>query len=376
MKEYDIRKAFDAIERELIASMIRNLKHHRAEETKQGFKWEMWQVKQLEVLERYKKDNKSKFNKQFSNINNSIEELIRMAKQEGGMKQEIAILKAMKQGFQPKTIPQRIKKWFEEMKRKSLGEIIDAILKRNTPMRTSGDFFKVNDRKLNALIEATQNDFKKAEYAMLRMAEDQYRQIIFNAQVYANAGGTTYEKAVDMATKDFLSRGINCIEYKNGARHRISDYADMAIRTANKRAYLIGEGEKRKEWGISLVIVNKRGNPCPKCLPFCGKILIDDVWSGGSKEDGNYPLMSQAIAKGLYHPRCKDVHSTYFEGISTPPEKGWTQEEIDELESNYKKEQYRKYAKQQEEKYSRLAEFSLDKENKKKYAKKKQEWSE
>lgn len=117
-----------------------------------------------------------------------------------------------------------------------------------------------------------------------------------------------------------LSRGLNCIEYKNGARHTLPDYADMAIRTASKRAYLQGEGEKRQEWGITAVIVAKRGNPCPKCLPFVGKVLIDDMWSGGKASDGPYPLMSVAMARGLYHPRCKDSHSTYFPGISTADE--------------------------------------------------------
>ncbi|MDQ9892119.1 phage minor capsid protein, partial [Acinetobacter baumannii] len=64
------------------------------------------------------------------------------------------------------------------------------------------------------------------------MANDQYRKIIFNAQVYANTGAGTYEQAVDMATKDFLAAGINCIEYANGSRHNIKEYARMAIRTA------------------------------------------------------------------------------------------------------------------------------------------------
>lgn len=125
---------------------------------------------------------------------------------------------------------------------------------------------------------------EKAETAVLRMANDQYRKVIFNAQVYANSGAGTYEKAVDMATKDFIAAGLNCVEYANGSRHTLADYADMAIRTASKRAYLQGEGQKRQEWGISTVIMNKRGNPCPKCLPFVGKILIDDVWSGGSSK--------------------------------------------------------------------------------------------
>ena len=113
-------------------------------------------------------------------------------------------------------------------------------------------------------------------------------------------------------------------------------YKRQAIRTASKRAYLQGEGEKRQEWGIATVIVNKRGNPCPKCLPFCGKVLIDDVWSGGSRdgvdpETGKrYPLMSKAIEYGLYHPRCKDSHTTYFPGISTADDT-WTEEELESI---------------------------------------------
>ena len=272
--DYDIEKAFRTIEDELIASMIRNLDHHRAEETKEGFNWTQWQVEQIKALERYKAENKKKFTKSFSNINDSIEAMIFAARQAGGTEQERKILRAIKKGFKASKVPQG----------------------------AEGAFFKLNTRKLEALIKATKADFTRAEHSMLRMSEDKYRQIIFNAQVYANTGAGTYEKAVDMATKDFLKAGINCIEYANGSRHTVKDYAKMAIQTANKRAYLTGEGEMRQSWGISTVIMNKRANACPKCLPFVGKVLIDDVWSGGDASDGNYPLMSSAIAAGLYHP--------------------------------------------------------------------------
>lgn len=94
----------------------------------------------------------------------------------------------------------------------------------------------------------------------------------------------------------------------------------MAIQTASKRAYLTGEGEMRQSWGISTVIMNKRANACPKCLPFVGKVLIDDVWSGGKASDGPYPLMSSAMAAGLYHPNCKDVHTTYFPELDDEPD--------------------------------------------------------
>lgn len=275
MTEYDIAAAFQAIEDELMASMVRNMKRHRAEESDMGVEWSMWQAEQLKALEKYKKENQKKYKKQFQNINSEIVRLIRQARAEGNMQQEIAILNAIKNGFKGAT------------------KLKDGM---------TAEFFKLNDRKLEALIKATTQDMQRAETAVLRMANDDYRKAIFNAQVYANTGAGTYEKAVDMATKDMLSRGLNCVEYANGARHTLSDYADMAIRTASKRAYLQGEGEKRQEWGITTVIMNKRGNPCPKCLPFVGKVLIDDVWSGGDAHDGKYPLMSKAIAAGLYHP--------------------------------------------------------------------------
>lgn len=340
LADYDITAAFKAIEDELIASMMRNMNRHRAEETKEGIEWSMWQAEQLKALEKYKKANQKKYSKQFRSINKQIEVLIQQARDTGNMQQENKILQAIKNGF------------------KGAGKV--------SPGATA-EFFKLNDRKLESLIQATTHDMEKAETAVLRMADDQYRKAIFNAQVYANTGAGTYEKVVDMATRDMLSAGLNCVVYANGARHTLSDYADMAIRTASKRAYLQGEGEKRQEWGIHTVIVNKRGNPCPKCLPFCGKVLIDDVWSGGSKADGDYPLVSYAIQCGLYHPRCKDSHTTYFPGISTADDT-WTNEELESIGLVNKQESRKQYAERQVEKYGRLAKYSLDEDNQNRYA--------
>lgn len=350
MAEYDIGSAFQAIENELIKSMIRNMDRHRAEETREGIQWSMWQAEQLKALEKYKRDNQKRYGKQFKDLNREMGELIRTARQTGNMQQEIRILQAIKKGFK-----------------------VHGRNKSRSHQAMTAEFFRLNDRKLESLIRATISDMERAETAILRMANDQYRKAIFNAQVYANTGAGTYEKAVDMATKDMLGSGLNCVEYKNGARHTLPDYAEMAIRTASKRAYLHGEGEKRREWGIATVIVNKRGNPCPKCLPFVGKVLIDDVWSGGTKSDGPYPLMSTAIAAGLYHPRCKDSHTTYFPGISTADDK-WTKDEIKAIDRNYRDKQKQQYANRQEEKYKRLAEYSLAPEKQESYKQKADIW--
>lgn len=345
-KDYDVEEAFRAIENELINSMMRNLSHHRAEEMKEGLNWTSWQAEQLKALNVYKQKNQKKFTKIFADINRNIEKSILLHRRTGETEQEKAILEAIKKG---------------------------AKLTHKAGSTIEGAFFRINDRKLDALLNEVNSSMRKAETAMLRMANDQYRKVIFNSQIYYNTGAGTYEKAVDMATKDFLSRGINCIEYKNGARVNIASYAGMALRTANTRAYCQGEGTKRQEWGITTVIVNKRGLPCPKCGRWTGKILIDDVWSGGKASDGPYPLMSQAMAGGLYHPNCKDGHTTYFPGISAKPEKV-TKKEMKRAVIAEKQESRDNLIQRNIDKFDRLSNYSLDEENKKKYKLKTNEW--
>jgi hypothetical protein len=94
--------------------------------------------------------------------------------------------------------------------------------------------------KVEALIEAVTNDLGKAEHTAFRLANDVYRQTIFRAQVYLDSGTMTLKQAIDMATKDFLDEGINCIQYSDGRRVNIASYAEMALRTASQRATFHG----------------------------------------------------------------------------------------------------------------------------------------
>lgn len=336
MSDYNIKEAFERIENELIDSMMRNFSRHRAEEDKNNFCWTQWQAEQLKSLEEYRKHNAKKFGKRFKTINSKVEEMIRTAKADGNASQEAEILEAVKDGFKAPKKPSA---------------------------HSTAEFFKVNDRKLDALIKSTTDDLKRAETAVLRMSNDKYRKAIFNAQVAMNTGAVTYEKAVDIACKDMLNAGLNCVEYKNGARHTLSDYADMAVKTANKRAYLRGEGEKRAEWGVSLVVVNSRQGGCPDCAKYIGKVFIDDVYSNGKKSDGNYPLLSTAIKNGLFHPRCKDSTSTYYpelDDLDAP----LSEDEIKELDRQRGIEEKQQYAQRQAERFDRRAEYSLDEDNK------------
>lgn len=347
MAYYDIGEVFQKIEEDMIASMMRNLKRHLATEKEEGINYAMWQAEQLAALNEFKRNNHSLFKGYFSTINEQIEEVLKKAHASGKMEQESQILEAIMEGW-------------------------------STALRPSGTlqgaFFRINDRKLKALINSVTKDMKKAETAMLRRANDEYRKIIFNSQAYYNVGTGTLPQCVDMATKDFLSKGISCIEYANGAMVGIDVYSRMAIRTATTRAYLLGESVKRDEWGISTVIVNKRGVACPRCLKYVGRVFYDDVWgSAPIPSPEKYPRLSEAIAGGLYHPNCKDIHTTYFEGVTTPP-KPMTAAEKKEATRVYNLEQQQRYNERQIRKYKRLSDGSVDPENQLRYQKKLEEW--
>lgn len=340
-KNYDLVEAFRIIEEQLTASMMRNLEKHVNDELAEGFNWSMWQSEQLNALHLYKLQSQKFFDSYSGAVSNEIDLLLSETYKEAQLQTENEILKAIKGGY--------------------------------VTTKTESDFFKINEKKLNALMGATKSDFKDATKAMLRTTGDEYRRIIFNAQVYANTGAGTVRQAIDMATKDFLAKGINCIEYKNGAKVPIDSYSEMALRTTNTRATLYGEGTKRKDWKISTVIVTPNASGCPRCLEWVGRVYIDDVWSGGKSKDGSYPLLSTAIKGGLYHPNCRDSHSTYFEGINSPP-KPPTQEEKAEASRIYQLQQQQRYYERNIRKYSRLSQFSLDPNNKSKYANLESKW--
>ena len=205
---YDIGEIFDEIEEALVKSMRNNMQNHIDQEYDEGINWTQWQAEMLSGLSQYREENKELLTGYMGKINKELDAAIRDAYATGESEQEIELLKAIKKGYEPP--------------------------KDGTKVDMQGRFFRTNQRKLNALVKATTDDMKKAETAMLRMVDDVYRQTIFKAQMFYNAGAGNMWQCVDMATKDFLAAGINCVQYANGARVNIASYAEMSLRTANK----------------------------------------------------------------------------------------------------------------------------------------------
>ena len=269
MTAREIADVFERIQLRLIASLKRNLKRHKEWEVEEGFKWPAWQAEKLQNIEQFRRENQVIMAEYAPIIDAETEELIREEYELGA----------------------------EQASAEAEPDI--------------NNFFGVNRRRVDSLIADVNNNLHEAESSSLRMMDDVYRQTIYKAELAASTGSVTMEQAVDMAVKDFLAAGINCIQYRDGRMVNIATYAEMAIRTSSLRSYLRGEADKRAELGIDTVLCSQYEACSDTCLPWQGKVYIDDVWGhfegerrgnmGLSNNGKWYLLLSVAVDAGLFH---------------------------------------------------------------------------
>lgn len=284
MTAREIADLFEQLELHLIASLKRNLMRHRKQEQDEGGTgnvpehWEAWQSSKLRDIRRFRRENE-------------------------------AIL---------------------EEYRPTIDDQTEALLREQYAEGSADGFFHTSDERLRSLIHEMQHNEARVERAALRYMNDVYRKTILRTATAMTSGGMTYQQAIDEATKDFLAQGINCVVYANGRRVNIASYAEMALRTCSTRAMLMGEAKQREKLGIDTVLVSQYGACSDTCLPWQGRVYIDDVFQpyygspggsfGISRNGRQYMRLSVAIQGGLFHPNCRHTISTWIEGISTMPE--------------------------------------------------------
>lgn len=340
MSDYDkqIAEIYREMELELIRNMKRNLGLHLAEEKEVGVKYPQWQAIKLKEMKRYERQNLDIIRRSTARIPKDVSAHMQDEFRQGSSHE--------------------IKKY--KKVNKALGI-------SSEPVKDS--FFRTDARKVTAMIDDVNNSLRTANTAVFRMTNDAYREVVFKYSMFVSNGVYTEKQAYDAAIKDFLDRGINCIEYKDGRRVNIADYAQMAVRTANQRAYMTGQGEFRKKLGRTLIRISQHSTSCELCRPFERQVLIDDVFSGGTQADGDYMLLSEAMAKGLYHPRCRHGSATYFPELD---------DKIEEkpIKDNSAAKAEKAQAENMVQKYKRLSEGSLCPENVERYQAKLEEWTE
>lgn len=141
------------------------------------------------------------------------------------------------------------------------------------------------------------------------------------------------------------------------------------------RAQLIGMGAKMQQLGVDTVLVSQYGGCSPTCLPWQGKVYINDVFMdydgpkgvswGISRNGKHYMLLSYAVKNGLFHPNCRHHMGIYNEGITRIP----PPLDKETVNRNYALEQQQRAMEREIRLLKRLENGTLDEEKKKLYTK-------
>lgn len=344
----DIAKIFEEIELMLIKSLKRNLSAHKKWEKAEGFQWSAWQTEKLRNIENFRKQNRELVSHYASVIDNTTHQLMEEQFKEG-----------------------------EELVNAQLNEIRKTNPEANrTDIVTSQNFFGVNSQRMEKLINDITTLEKDALTSALRTTDDVYRQTLNKVQLAMGTGSMTLNQAIDSAVNDFLQKGINSITYKNGRRVNIADYVRMALRTTATRSALQGQSKRAKELGYDTVLISQYDMCSDTCLPYQGRVYIDDVftvWEGernGETGKSNYckkwfPLLSSAIKGGLFHPNCRHTMTLWIDGRTKLPKPIDSKKDLE----RYRLEQKQRAMEREVRKCKRLVEGSSDPDNIKKYKK-------
>ena len=312
----DIARIFEEIELRLIASLKRNLSRHKAEEEKEGFEWSAWQAEKLNNIDNFRKENAQIADEYVDVIDDETRQLMTDQFHEGEHTAEQSVIDVSESGVNVPDVP----------------DVPAQPQPPKAPTAIPDDhFFGVNKPKMDKLIDDITTLEKAALTAAVRNMDDVYRTTLNKVQLMMGAGSITLNEAIDLATRDFLDKGINCIVYADGRRVNIADYVRMALRTTSTRATLQGAAKRFAELGYDTVLISQYGGCSETCEPYQGKIYIDDVftiWNGERNGDfgkSNYcdkwfMLLSVAIRGGLFHPNCRHTMGQYIEGLTKIPQ--------------------------------------------------------
>ena len=290
----DIAKIFEEIELRLIASLKRNLMHHKAEEIREDRQWTAWQAIKLQNLQKFRRENRQIMQEYSDKIDADTRQLMTEQFREGEQEAE---------------------------------EVTGAEPAASVP---DVHFFGVNTPKMERLMQDVVQVEQTAETAALRTMDDVYRRTVNRAQLAMAAGETTLTKAIDMAVREFLEKGLNSIVYRDGRHVDIADYVRMVLRTTSTRAQLQGKSKRFAELGYDTVLISQYGGCSETCEPWQGRAYIDDVftiWNGEINGDSGksqycgkwFPLLSSAIRGGLFHPNCRHTMGLYIDGVTKIP---------------------------------------------------------
>lgn len=226
--------------------------------------------------------------------------------------------------------------------------------------------------ELQETFEGQLNFTTTANEQKIRYYINQYDEKIYTLKQDFVQNGKSLEEAQKIAeelskkavARDFVQDDeIVKFVRSNGSKERFEYWLDRNVRYANTEQHLADVRLEANLVGNDLVRVSAHADCSDICLPYQGNVFSI---SGDSKK---YPSFQSAIDGGLYHFNCRHYTSHYFPGISDEN----LFDDVTDLkdktilnryDNRQKQKQYKRKAKEFDDKYVKAKNLGLDDEAK------------
>lgn len=296
----EIRRIYERAELQIIVDVARRLKD--------GIKAADWQAQKLGQLEALRRDVQKRLKEPGNITPDMIKEFIETAYKNGGasvvedLQNEID--KAIEGGKDPTEI--------DEIKTALFG---DKPVPENFNFQTDvtpETFMAINTEAVAALAGATTKAITDRHMQIVRQVEDVYRNVIANVVGFTVTGSQTRLEIAQRAYNHFIEHGVATFEAGNRS-YDIATYTEMATRTAVGQAAIQGHLDQAENMDMDLQAVSDHPEECDLCRPWEGEVL------SASGDSAEYPSLQEAMADGLFHPRCGHRLHAYIPGLSELP---------------------------------------------------------
>ena len=210
---------------------------------------------------------------------------------------------------------------------KRLGELIEKAYKQGS-QSAAADLKKVFDtvdeqligsdiQSIEALTKAFKDNMDSTLDRIVRQSDDVYRQAVRQGVEYTVSGTGTRLEGAQRVVNEFANRGVSGFRDSAGRSWNLNTYAEMATRTATRRAQTEGNINRLTRNEVELGVVGAHAESCPICDPWEGQVLA--LTQRAAREEG-YPTVQEADNAGLFHPNCSHNISAYIPGLTEKPE--------------------------------------------------------
>lgn len=230
-----------------------------------------------------------------------------------------------------KNSSEAVKKLVQHSYKKGLNSLlkdVEGVEKRNYNL-----FSGLNAGQIELIADNLTRDLNNAVNLIGRRYDDLIRKVTLETTAKKLSQGQTIRQMQKQLAEELQKNNINYVEYADGKRHGIKDYANMAARSTTAEAQNKAKIVQGEDWGYDLVRMTKHYPTCEICAMYQDRVyaLTKEAANGKYKDKNGKSLRlpylyDTAFADGYdtIHPNCRHL-------ISIFPARAYTLDELAEF---------------------------------------------